>query len=335
MSLALSVLDPSPIFEGRTAGDAFAETLALADAAEAFGYRSYWVQEHHNTPSFAGTAPEVLLGALGGRTSRIKIGAGGVMLPNYSPLKVAEQFNVLEALYPGRAELGIGRATGADPRASAALLGPGAQEFPQMLNLLLAWLLDASGERAMPEGHPAKGIFANPRGARPDVWMLSSSPQSAAFAGAMGLKLAFPDFLSPGGAGPAIAAYREAFAPSPFADAPYAAVGLVALSADTEAEARRISQTMLAWSLGMAVRQGHAFQSVAKAETTLKKAEIDAVRAAEARSIVGARKEVADRLSGFASKARADELFILSIAETTDARIRSYELIAEGLGVRP
>jgi len=312
----LSILDPSPMFEGRTARDAFNETRALAEAADTLGYRAFWVQEHHNSPSFAGTAPEILIADLATRTKRLKIGSGGVMLPNYSPLKVAEQFAVLSTLHPDRIELGLGRATGADPRASAALLGPGANEFPQMLNLLLGW---------------ASGIFANPRGTRPDVWMLSSSPQSAAFAGGMGLKLAFADFLSPGGAPAAIAAYRDAFRPSPFAAQPHAALGLVALAADTAADAERSASTLRAWALGLGFRQGGAFQPVDKAVETLAKAEPEMLAATRSRAIVGDLSTVCEQLQTASTDAQADELFILSVADTTKARIRSYELIAEGM----
>ena len=326
----LSVLDPSPIFEGGTARDAFEQSRALADAADTLGYRSFWVQEHHNTPSFAGTAPEILIADLATRTQNLKIGSGGVMLPNYSPLKVAEQFAALSALHPDRIELGLGRATGADPRASAALLGPGAKEFPQMLNLLLNWLLDTSGEQAIPPTHPASGIVANPRGHRPDVWMLSSSPQSAAFAGGMGLKLAFADFLSPGGAPAAIAAYRDAFRPSAFAAEPHAALGIVALAADTQDEAERLASTLRAWTLGLGFRQGGAFQRVDKAVQTLAQADPKALEATSGRAIIGDLSTVCAKLSIAADKASADELFILSIAETTQARIRSYELITEG-----
>lgn len=332
----LSVLDPSPIFDGRSARDALLETRQLAEATDALGYRSYWVQEHHNTPSFAGTAPEILIADLAARTQHIKLGSGGVMLPNYSPLKVAEQFALLASLHPGRIELGLGRATGADPRASAALLGPGAREFPQMLNLLLGWLLDTSGEQAIPKGHPAHDIHANPKGARPDVWMLSSSPQSAAFAGAMGLKLAFADFLSPGGALDAITAYRQAFEPSVFAAEPYAALGLVALAADTDAEARRLATPLRAWSLSLSFRQGQAFQSVDAALKTLAAADPVAVAATEGRAIIGSAATVCDGLTEAALKSTADEVFILSVADTADARIQSYELIASEAGlVRP
>lgn len=327
----LSVLDPSPMFEGRTAQAAFAETRALAEATDQMGYRAYWVQEHHNTPSFAGTAPEVLIADLAARTNRLKIGSGGVMLPNYSPLKVAEQFAVLSSLHPGRIELGLGRATGADPRASAALLGPGANEFPQMLNLLLGWLLDTSGEQDLPQTHPAAGIYANPRGTRPDVWMLSSSPESAAFAGGMGLKLAFADFLSPGGAGPAIAAYHDSFRPSPFADTPHAAIGLVALAADTKDNAERLAASLRAWALGLGFRQGRAFQTTEKALQTLAEAAPDTLAASTNRAIVGTGAQVARTLAETAETANADEIFILSIADTTNDRIRSYELIAEAM----
>lgn len=324
----LSVLDPSPIFEGKSGSDAFADTIALAKETEALGYRSYWVQEHHNAPCFASVSPEVLLAALGARTSHIKLGSGGVMLPNYSPLKVAEQFNSLEALYPGRIELGLGRATGADPRASAALLGPGANEFPKMLRLLLHWFLDASGELPLPEQHPARGIKANPIGRRPDVWMLSSSPQSAAFAGQMGLKLAFADFLSPGGAKSALEAYHAAFQPSPFASAPYTAIGLVALTAETNQKASELSKSALAWNLKRSQGEFALFPSVSVADAMLKNASQDAVSNAREKSISGSPESVAHQLRTIATDTDVDEFFILTIAETLDDRVRSYEFLA-------
>lgn len=331
MKPALSVLDPSPLFEGRSAKHALSESLALAEAVDGMGLRAYWVQEHHNAASFAGTAPEVLIAALGQRTKKLKIGSGGVMLPNYSPLKVAEQFCALEALTPGRVELGIGRATGADPRASAALLGPGPNEFSSMMRLLMDWLLDTSGEAPLPEGHPANGIRVGPRGARPDLWMLSSSVQSAAFAGAMGVKLAFADFLSPGVAGAAIRAYKTAFEPSPFAAQPYAAVGLVALAADSEDEAIRLGQSGAAWNLARATGQFRPFQSADVAGERLARASEQEIMSVRARAIVGDAENVTARLVALAQNYEADELLILTIADTVDARARSYELIQQGL----
>ena len=210
MSIKLSILDPSPIVSGHSAAEALNRTRELALAADEMDYRSFWVQEHHNTESFAGTAPEIMMADLASRTKRLQLGSGGIMLPNYSPLKVAEISTTLSALYPGRIEIGLGRATGADPRASAALLGPGADNFPQMLRMLLDWVLDASDEVPLPPDHRARGISSRPKAAKPDIWVLCSSPSSAAFIGAMGLKLAFADFLNPGLASAALSAYREA-----------------------------------------------------------------------------------------------------------------------------
>ncbi|MEZ5969978.1 MAG: MsnO8 family LLM class oxidoreductase [Hyphomonas sp.] len=327
----LSILDPSPMFEGQTAADAFANTLTLAEALDGRGWRAMWVQEHHNARSFASAAPEILIAALTQRTKALKIGSGGVMLPNYSPLKVAEQFCALEALAPGRVELGIGRATGADPRASAALLGPGAQAFPTMMQMLLDWLLDASGEVPLPEGHRAAGIHVGPRGARPDVWMLSSSAQSAAFAGAMGLKLAFADFLAPGGAGAAIAAYRAAFRPSRFTETPHAAVGLVALAAETDEAAGQLAKPAIAWNLARATGDFRAFLPSAEADAVIAAALPEALAAAEGRGVIGEASDVARRLADYAGEHSADELFILTLAERIGDKIRSYELIAEAM----
>ena len=331
MPVALSVLDPAPIFEGRTAADALTESRALAQAVEAMGYQRYWVQEHHNTPSFASVAPEVLIAALAAQTRSIKVGAGGVMLPNYSPLKVAEQFVTLSALHPGRIELGLGRATGADPRTSAALLGPGVKTFPTMLRMLMDWLLDASGELPLPEQHRASGIHARPNAPRPDIWMLSSSAETAAFAGAMGTKLAFADFLAPGGATEAVAAYRDAFAPSPFAKTPYSAVALVVLAGETEADAQATALPGAAWNVARARGAFIPFPSTETAGRILQQAGPDAVIAARSRSLVGNGAGVAQRLTEIANTSGADELFLLTIAEDSAVRTDSYRRIMDAM----
>lgn len=325
MKPVLSILDPSPIFEGRTALDALNETRALAIAADAMSFRSFWVQEHHNSSSFAGTTPEILMADLASRTDRIAFGSGGIMLPNYSPLKVAEWGQSLNQLYPGRIEIGLGRATGADPRTSAALLGPGGQNFPAMLRMLMDWFLDASGEKPLSKDMRAHGIAANPAGPRPDLWVLCSSPGSAAFAGSMGVKLAFADFLNPGGAAAALEAYRDAFQPSQFADEPYCAIGLGALAADTEEEAAHLAGSVAAWSLSRGAGFFCPFQSAQKAAEKIERSPIIPPQ----RSIVGTGKKVAQTLHDKAAEAGANELFILSIAETTEARIKSYALIDE------
>lgn len=260
---------------------------------------------------------------LAARTSRLVLGSGGIMLPNYSPLKVAEWGQSLSQLYPGRIEIGLGRATGADPRASAALLGPGGQNFPNMLRMLMDWMLDASGEAPLPEDHRARGIAANPSGPRPDLWMLCSSPGSAAFAGQMGLKLAFADFLNPGGAKSALDAYHSAFEPSPFCAKPYAAIGLVVLAADIEGEAERLAAPLKAWALARGTGTFAPYLSAEDAAAYLAQAPLEAPE----RGIIGSAQSVAQRLSETAAECRADELFLLSITDQIDTRINSYRLI--------
>ena len=323
MKPTLSILDPSPIFAGRTAADALNETRALADAADRMSFRSYWVQEHHNASSFAGTTPEVLMADLAARTSRITLGSGGIMLPNYSPLKVAEWGQSLSQLYPDRIDIGLGRATGADPRTSAALLGPGGQNFPTMLRMLMDWLLDASGEAPLPVDHRARGIAANPKGARPDLWMLCSSPSSAAFAGQMGLKLAFADFLNPGGAKDALDAYHSAFEPSPFCASPCAGIGLVVLAAETDAEAERLAAPIKAWALSRGTGDFAPYLSTGDALDYLAQAPLEPPQ----RGIIGSGASVAQRLSETAQQTGASEVFMLSITDQVDTRINSYRLI--------
>jgi luciferase family oxidoreductase group 1 len=327
----LSVLDPAPIFEGRDARQALGDTRKLAVACDDLGYSSYWVQEHHNTPCFASVAPEVLIADLAARTRRIRLGAGGVMLPNYSPLKIAEQFLTLSALHPGRIELGLGRATGADPRTSAALLGPGPDSFPKMLRMLLDWLLDACGDVDLPDNHRAHGIHARPGAPRFPLWALVSSPETAAFAGAMGLRMAYADFLSPGGGEAAIAAYRSAFNPSQFTEAPHAAIAYVALAAASEADARRESAPAAAWNILRASGRFAPFPGTVLAEAILDRIDDASVAAARNRAIVGDPGQVAEAITARCQSARADEVFILTIAESLKTRIASYRMIAEAM----
>lgn len=264
---------------------------------------------------------------LAARTQRIALGSGGIMLPNYSPLKVAEWGQTLSQLNPGRIEIGLGRATGADPRASAALLGPGGQNFPAMLRMLMDWMLDASGETRLPPDHRARGIAANPAGDRPDLWMLCSSPGSAAFAGQMGIKLAFADFLNPGGAKDALAAYHDAFEPSPFCAEPYAGIGLVVVAADTDEEAEHLSGSIKAWALGRGTGEFRPYLSADEAKNYLANAPLEPPQ----RGIIGSGASVARQLMSAASEARANELFLLSITDSVETRIKSYRLIEQAM----
>lgn len=328
---ALSVLDPGPIFEGRTAQNAIEDMRELARVTEALGYRAFWVQEHHNTPCFASVAPEILMADLAARTSTICLGSGGIMLANYSPLKVAEQALTLSALAPGRIEIGLGRATGADPRTSAALLGPGAQNFPNMLQMLIDWLRDGSGEAPLPPDHRASGITARPAAHMPDLWLLSSSAESAAFAGAMGLKLAFADFLSPGGAPQALELYRKAFQPSAICSSPYAAIAYVALAVEDEARAHREAAPAAAWNVMRAAGRFVPFPTREVAEAILARLPEESVSAARGRAIVGTGRHVANALQQRAQQAGAKEIFVLTIAEALETQATSYRLIREAM----
>jgi luciferase family oxidoreductase group 1 len=238
--LKLSVLDQSVIAKGRPQDASIRDTLLLAEHCEKLGFERFWVSEHHSLPSIAGTAPEVLLAAIAARTSRIRIGSAGVMLPHYSSLKVAEQFRVLDALAPGRVDLGLGRAPGSDGRTSQ-LLNPdryASERFPQQVMELQAWVTG----QTMPAGHPGQGVWALPIGqTAPSLWILGSSNYGAQLAAHLGLPYAFAYFFSDGvGVEEALALYRSQFRPSEYLDKPYATICVSALLADTEEEANNM-----------------------------------------------------------------------------------------------
>jgi luciferase family oxidoreductase group 1 len=237
--LRLSVLDQSVACAGRGHDESIRNTVALAEHCEALGYHRFWLSEHHSLPTIVGTAPEVLMAAIAARTHRIRIGSAGVMLPHYSPFKVAEQFRVLDALAPGRIDLGVGRAPGSDRR-TALLLNPdmtASERFPQQVAALSAWV---HGEE-LPEGHAGHGIRALPAGTTaPQMWMLGSSAYGAQLAAHMGLPYAFAHFITDGeGAQQALDLYRRLFKPGLIAQ-PQAVVCVWALAADTEEEAWRL-----------------------------------------------------------------------------------------------
>src|SRR5436305_2216612 len=249
--MRLSVLDQSPIPEGSTGADALANTLDLARLTDQLGYHRYWVAEHHGGRMLASASPEAIIGPIASATSRIRVGSGGVMLPHYSPLKVAETFTILAGLYPGRIDLGLGRASGTDPLTTFALQRDRRQtapdDFPQQLAELLAYLEDS-----LPADHPFKRLAATlPGGSEiPAVWLLGSSPQSAIWAGQLGLPYAFADFINPGGEEIA-ALYRQRFAAEhaaaelsrPRQTGPQTAVAAWVLCAETDAEAVRLASS--------------------------------------------------------------------------------------------
>jgi luciferase family oxidoreductase group 1 len=333
MSFRLSVLDQSPIAAGSTGAAALRNSIDLAQCAEEAGYHRYWVAEHHGTPMLACASPEVLIGAIAAATGRIRVGSGGVMLPHYSPLKVAETFSMLSALHPDRIDLAVGRAPGSDPLTAFALQRdrrhPAPDDFPQQLAELLAYVWDR-----MPADHRFARLTALPgRPSRPDVWLLGSSPQSGDWAAELGLPYAFADFINPGGA--AIAAdYQRHFTPSVVNPAPQVTAAAWVLCADTDGEAERLaSSSRMAFTLFL---QG-TFIPVPPVETALDflarhPGSVESL-GRRRRSIVGSPTTVRSGIEALAAEYGADEVMIVTITYDHAARRRSYELIAQAFGV--
>ena len=333
-SVPLSVLDLAPIPEGATATDALRATTELAKRAEQLGYQRFWVAEHHNMPGIASSAPPVLISHLAGATSRIRVGSGGVMLPNHVSLVVAEQFGMLEALHPGRIDLGIGRAPGTDQVTASALRrapeGLSADDFPEQLTDLLGFF---SGE--WPAGHPFAAITAVPgQGNMPSIWLLGSSGYSAQVAGLLGLPFAFAHHFSAANTLPALALYRQHFRPSATLEAPYAMVAAAVVAAGSDERARWLAAPSALSFLRM--RSGRPGplpspeEAAAHPYTELDRA-IIADR--QASSIVGAPETVRKGLEDLLDATRADELMITTTTFDPADRVRSFELVAEIAGL--
>lgn len=331
--MRLSVLDQSTAAEGRGQDVAIRETLDLARHCDALGYHRYWVSEHHNSNSIVGTAPEVLMAAIAATTGRIRIGSAGVMLPHYSALKVAEQFRVLEAIAPGRIDLGLGRAPGSDQLTAMALnpYANAADEFPQQVLDLQAWLAGT----ALQEGHPFRAIKAHPTGpTSPEIWILGSSDYGAQLAAHFGLPYAFAYFFTEGrGVEQALELYRRNYRPSARYPAPQATICVWALAADTEAEARRLLMTREHWRIGF--EQGLRTPLVAPEEaaayayTAAQRASIESLRR---KALVGTAAQVAARMTELAERLELDELVVVTWTYDPAPRHRSYELLARAFG---
>ncbi|HEV3400230.1 MAG TPA: LLM class flavin-dependent oxidoreductase [Acidimicrobiales bacterium] len=326
--LALSVLDQAPVPAGTSPDVALRESVELARAAEAWGYRRYWIAEHHNTPSLAGTAPEVVVAAVAAATSTIRVGSGGVLLPYYSPLKVAEVFRSLDALFPGRIDLGIGRAAGTDPAAEAALLASGGasgeERFAEHLAELVTFLEGDEGAevRAMPEGTGG-----------PDVWLLGSSSYSSACAAYLGLPLAFAHFITPAHGPQIVESYRRGFRAGA-GRAPRAVVAVAALCAPSDEEAGRQAATADLWRLGPEGAQRPPIlppEDAAVHQWTALQRE----RANQARAgvLVGSPARVARSLLAVADEFAVDEVMVVTVCHDLAARRRSYQLLAEALAL--
>jgi luciferase family oxidoreductase group 1 len=320
----LSILDLVPVVEGSTPRDALQKSLDLAQHAERLGYRRYWVAEHHNMAGIASAATSVVIGWLAGGTKTIRVGAGGIMLPNHSPMIIAEQFGTLESLYPGRIDLGVGRAPGTDQLTVRALRRDpnAADEFPQDVQELQAFFAPVE---------PGQRIQAVPGGGlRVPLWILGSSLFGAQLAAVLGLPYAFASHFAPAALNDALSAYRQRFEPSEQLERPYAMAGVNVIAAETDAEARRLFTTLQ-----------QAFTDLHRGTRGLQKAPIDdiekywtpAEKLAASRmlthSIVGSPATVREGLDRFVAETKADELMVVTSVFDHDARKRSYEILAD------
>jgi luciferase family oxidoreductase group 1 len=331
--MRISVLDQSISCEGRDEGHALRDTLALAQDCEALGYHRFWVSEHHSLPTIVGSAPEVLMAAIAARTQRIRIGSAGVMLPHYAALKVAEQFRVLDALAPGRIDLGVGRAPGGDMRTAMALnpnASHAAEQFPQQVLDLQAW---TSGQRH-------QGIWAHPRPATgdspPEIWILGSSDYGAQLAAHLGLPYAFAYFFMDGqGVEQALHLYRSLYRPSARHPEPLATICVWALAADSFDEAQHHALSRERWRLDRVRGRLGPLQSPARiAAAGFTAEEMPQVDASRARAFVGTGAQVAASLRALASHLALDELVINTWAHDPAVRRHSYRLLADAFDLQ-
>lgn len=329
MKLKLSVLDQTPIRQGSNAREALQESVQLVKLADDAGYTRYWISEHHNIASLACAAPEVLVARLGPETKNIRLGSGGIMLPNHSALKVAENFRLLEGLFPGRIDLGIGRAPGGD-RLTASLLNPGntfdPQEYVQQIVALKAFLQDD----ATPSTAHEK-VKAIPRIATlPQLWMLTSSGESAYLAAHFGMSLSFAQFINPVGGAEAVKLYHQRFIASAELSQPQASVGIFAFCGDTEEKAARVQAVMdyrlLSISKGQ-MNEAPSYESVRNYKYTGE--ELKQVLYNRERMIIGTPDVVKEKMLSLARDFMVNEIVVATFADLAEDRFRSYELLAE------
>jgi luciferase family oxidoreductase group 1 len=327
---ALSVLDLSPVSAGSTGAQALHNSLDLARLADRLGYVRYWVAEHHNMPAIASSAPDIMIGQIASATSRMRVGSGGVMLPNHAPLVVAERFKVLEALFPGRIDLGLGRAPGTDQVTSYALRRrQGISEEDDFLDRFTELMLLET--RKLPDGHPFHNVRAMPAETPlPPIYLLGSSDYSAQLAGQIGAAFAFAHHFATFPADEAMRLYRDSFRPSPSHDKPYAILGTHAVVADTDAEADRLAATI---DLNFVRRAKGEYQPLASPEDALAYdyAPVDRARMAQNRTklSVGSPATVKSRLDALIASTQADEVMVTTMIYDHEARKHSYELLAE------
>jgi luciferase family oxidoreductase group 1 len=325
--IPLSVLDLAPLLENGTASESFKNTLDLAQHAEKWGYNRYWLAEHHNMPGIASSATSVVIGYVAGGTSKIRVGSGGIMLPNHAPLVIAEQFGTLESMYPGRIDLGLGRAPGTDGLTAQALrrdLGNNGDEFPYQLDELRDYLSAASeSENRKVRAIPGEGLNI-------PIWLLGSSGFSARLAGRLGLPFAFASHFSPDNTIPALELYRNHFTPSEILSEPYAMVGVNVVAAETDEEAARLATSLQ-----------QQFVNLVRGTPTPLKAPVDsmdgiwnpyeksAIEQQLRSTIIGNPETVRNKLQSFLDETKADEMIINGQIYDHKARLKSFEIVSE------
>jgi luciferase family oxidoreductase group 1 len=325
--IPFSVLDLSPIVVGSTPADSFRNTLDLARHAEKWGFNRYWLAEHHNMPFIASSATSVVIAHVAAGTSKIRVGSGGIMLPNHASLVIAEQFGTLESLYPGRIDLGLGRAPGSDQRTARALRrgsGSDGQDFPEQLDELRAYF-----DPSLTPGKPSVRAIPG-EGLNIPVWLLGSSGFSAQLAGKLGLPFAFASHFSPNSTLPALELYRRSFEPSTTLSEPYAMVGVNVIAADTDEEAERLATTLKQQFLNLGRNNEVALQPpVDNLNEQWNEYEIEALQHQLGSSIIGSPETVKDKLQNFLANTQADEIMVISQIFDHQARLRSYEIVTE------
>jgi luciferase family oxidoreductase group 1 len=331
MALKLGILDQSPVLAGASPRDAVLETIALARDAERLGFHRYWLAEHHAMRGLADPAPEILLARVAAETSRMRVGTGGVLLPHYSALKVAEQFRMLDALAPGRIDLGIGRAPGGTQRVAMALESRDVRDFPTQVRDLCGYL-----DRTMPEEHPFAKLTAMPSGeTSPEVWLLGSSDYSAALAAQLGLPFAFAHFIS-GDAEAVTRMYRRHFQPSRRLAEPRAILCVAAIAAATPEEAEDLATTIDLWRLR--IRHGVDLPVPSHAEARAypyTPSDREEIAYNRHRLALGAPGAVRERIETLSARHQADEAMILTITPDYASRARSYALLADAFSLAP
>ena len=335
--LTLSVVDQSPMRAGGSAGEALRETIQLAVAVEGLGYYRYWLAEHHNLPNFAGTSPEVLVGQVAAHTRTIRVGSGGVMLSHYSALKVAENFRMLDSLYPGRIDLGVGRAPGSDHLTAAALAYPGSpndiQHYPRQVVDVVGYL-----NGGLESEHPFAQVQAGPDRPQtaPEVWLLGSRYESAYMAARLGLPFAYAHFFGLGvDEGPSIVdGYVKQFEPSRFLERPKVNIGVQVLCAETEDEARRIAASRNLGRLYSVTNRAKGIPTVEEAlNYPYQMNELAFIRQYSQVCVDGNPQQVKEKLERIAEIYQTGDLSVVTICHDFADRVRSYELVAEVCGL--